>query len=206
MTDREKLILLDAGGVVVGSYTSKKVSDEIAKRSDRSAEESWVYFREHIYHQVWTGQENESWLWQQWLDWADLPSGSEEKQRWSQWAVDHVIPLAGAGEALARLSEQTDIWLLSNHCVNWLHPGLEKAGLLPYFSQLFISSEIGARKPQIEAYSQVLDSWSGRPENILYIDDKDEYLAPAARLGMNTLRSQDHPTEWLLVAENFLLD
>ncbi|MBL7799946.1 MAG: HAD family phosphatase [Chitinophagales bacterium] len=54
------------------------------------------------------------------------------------------------------------------------------------FDKAYYSNEIGFRKPEKELYEIVLNEIDLHPNEILFIDDKPENLAPAAALGINT--------------------
>lgn len=58
----------------------------------------------------------------------------------------------------------------------------------PLFSELnnvFLSNEIGKRKPQPEAFRHVLDALGVKPDRSVFIDDLEENVAAARTLGMH---------------------
>lgn len=58
----------------------------------------------------------------------------------------------------------------------------------PLFSELnnvFLSNEIGKRKPQPAAFRYVLDALDVKPERTVFIDDLEENVAAARALGMH---------------------
>lgn len=62
------------------------------------------------------------------------------------------------------------------------------------FKENIVSHEVGARKPEIEIYQIVLKKLNDlniKPEEALFVDDKEENLLPAKSLGINTLSVED---------------
>lgn len=54
------------------------------------------------------------------------------------------------------------------------------------FDRLFVSSEIGLRKPDAEAFDFVMDAISVKPEELLFFDDSQENIDGAKQLGIQT--------------------
>ncbi len=63
----------------------------------------------------------------------------------------------------------------------------KESGLYILFDKVFLSYEIGEKKPFIEIYEYVLELLKEFPEEILFIDNKLENLIPAKILGIHTL-------------------
>lgn len=53
--------------------------------------------------------------------------------------------------------------------------------------RIFLSYEIGFRKPDREAYEFVLSFLKARPEECVFIDDREENIAAAENLGIKTI-------------------
>ncbi len=56
------------------------------------------------------------------------------------------------------------------------------------YNQVFLSYEIGAKKPYSRIYKYVLSQVEENPEEILFIDNKIDNLIPAINLGFNVLQ------------------
>lgn len=54
------------------------------------------------------------------------------------------------------------------------------------FDKIYLSQEIGLRKPDKEVFEYVLQDISVDPEEVLFIDDSIQHLQTAETLGMNT--------------------
>jgi len=55
------------------------------------------------------------------------------------------------------------------------------------FNDLFFSCEKELKKPDLEFYELVIRELNVRPQECLFIDDKEENLLPAEKLGMKTV-------------------
>lgn len=64
---------------------------------------------------------------------------------------------------------------------------LREAGCYEGFAPLFLSFEQHMMKPDQRLYEHVIEAMQLTPQEILFIDDKEEYLAPARALGMRTV-------------------
>jgi FMN phosphatase YigB (HAD superfamily) len=64
---------------------------------------------------------------------------------------------------------------------------LRQTGCYDDFSPLFLSCEYRRMKPDRELYKQALQSLRVEADEVLFIDDKMEYLQPAQQLGMHTI-------------------
>lgn len=64
---------------------------------------------------------------------------------------------------------------------------LKAAGIYDDFDRLFLSHEVGLRKPDPEIYKYVLNSLNVIPEATLFIDDDTKNVEAAIALGMNSV-------------------
>ena len=59
------------------------------------------------------------------------------------------------------------------------------------FDDVFISCERGLKKPDLEFYELVIKEMNVSPQECLFIDDKEENLLPAEKLGMKTVLAKN---------------
>ncbi|TFF87771.1 MAG: HAD family phosphatase [Promethearchaeota archaeon] len=83
-----------------------------------------------------------------------------------------------AGYTVSLLSNTYDIHAKSN----------ELQGFFALFDHVFLSSEIGMRKPEIEKYKYVLKQLDAKAKQCIFIDDKLMNLVPARKLGMTVIQ------------------
>ena len=104
-------------------------------------------------------------------------------------------------KALIKAREQGPIYLLSN--VGALHWDLCHQTIMRYtgedalnwFEKTFASFELHLLKPEAAIYRHVIQETGLRPEDILFIDDRQENLDAAAAEGFQVLLSTDH--DWI---------
>lgn len=91
-----------------------------------------------------------------------------------------------AQETLARLSERVPLYAASNGFWKVQRDRLDKAGLLRYFTALFVSDVIGAEKPDKKFFDACLASCRFSPEKILMVGDSLQAdMAGAGRAGLD---------------------
>lgn len=66
---------------------------------------------------------------------------------------------------------------------------LQKGGWYDGFDPVLLSYDLGYAKPDPEIYDIALKRLGVRPEEILFIDDQEKCLTPAATLGMQVIRA-----------------
>lgn len=97
----------------------------------------------------------------------------------------------GAVQAIKRVSQHYDCYALTN--TNATHQAVWQplyATSLALFKQIFISSELGLRKPSSDIYHYVCRALSIKPENMLFFDDREENITTASELGFHTVLVQ----------------
>ncbi len=94
-------------------------------------------------------------------------------------------PYADVRPALERLAKNHRLALASN-TVGTARPWLERHGLTEFFRLLFLSNEVGHRKPQPEFFAGLIAACGGGPTAMLMVGDRtDTDLAPALSSGMH---------------------
>jgi len=122
-----------------------------------------------------------------------LPNNVTDQQIIDAWNAI----LIGIPEHRIRLLElirkHYRIFLLSNtnsiHYPEYIKDMKQKYGyndLLELFEKVYLSFEVGMRKPDIAFYKLVMDVNDLIPEETLFIDDSEQNLSPAASLGIRT--------------------
>ena len=85
------------------------------------------------------------------------------------------------------------IGILSNTVTPHARVLREKGIYKSFGDHVYLSHEIGIRKPDISAYQLAIDRMGVTvTQNVLYVDDRLPNLRPAETLGMHTLLAVDH--------------
>ena len=69
--------------------------------------------------------------------------------------------ISGAEEVCARLSEVCSLYLVTNGVASTQRRRMRESGLERYFTEMFISEELGFQKPQAEFFDRVFDGIPG---------------------------------------------
>ncbi len=126
-----------------------------------------------------------------------VPKGVTPNQIVSAWnAMLGKIP-SEKMELLTAVNSKYRIFMLSN--TNALHlPTVMKAwkdvtkfNMHDIFEKVYLSFEIGMRKPDMEIFNWVCEQNKLQPENTLFIDDSPQHINGAEKAGLKTHFYQD---------------
>jgi putative hydrolase of the HAD superfamily len=121
-----------------------------------------------------------------------IPKGITPNQIVSAWnAMLGNFPLKKI-ELLERVSKTHQTFLLSN--TNEIHMPIvyrkwNNVSSLPFnalFKQVYLSFEIGKRKPDVETFQWVIQQNKLNAEKTLFIDDSPQHIEGAKKAGLNT--------------------
>ncbi len=119
-----------------------------------------------------------------------IPDREAVKAAWNALLVG---PYAGRAEQLAQLKPHFSMALLSN--TNLYHFETYKEMCAPMFSQLdhlFLSYEMGVRKPGSEIFLQALDTMGWKADETLFVDDAIVNIDGAKAAGLRTFHLDRH--------------
>src|SRR5260221_1110075 len=85
------------------------------------------------------------------------------------------------------LSEKYKIYFLSDNVRTRVDKIHDRYGFLDWFEGGIFSHEVGMKKPHPKLYQLILEKAQTRPQEAVFIDDKEECLLPAAEMGMTTI-------------------
>jgi len=87
-----------------------------------------------------------------------------------------------------KLKNRYRLFLLSN--TNEMHFSyIEKRfDVIKVFDELILSYRVGSMKPDRKIYDHTIQKGGGDPARILYIDDREDLIGEAKKLGINTIR------------------
>lgn len=110
----------------------------------------------------------------------------------SGWNAIFEAEFAGAFELFERLRSRIPIYAFSNsNAMHQRHWERKYAKTLDLFHGVFVSCDLGLRKPDAAAFRHVSESIGVKPENILFFDDTLENVDGARGIGMSALRVRE---------------
>ena len=98
-------------------------------------------------------------------------------------------PIDGTLELFRMLKQKNSFrfYALTNWSAETFPIALGKYDFLHWFDGRHVSGEEKTRKPFLHFYESLLDKYSIKPDNALFIDDNIRNIAPAQSLGMHTI-------------------
>ena len=119
----------------------------------------------------------------------DLTLGWSESRIQQLWLADYRSWLSvnpATFDILADLDAgETRMAMLSNAGFDFASP-FRFSPMARFFERVFISAELGMRKPFQEIYEEVAEELSITPDEMIFIDNKQENVDGAAALGIQT--------------------
>ena len=119
---------------------------------------------------------------------ASLGIGISDAQFLEGWNAIFAGEMPDIAELLPRAAKQMPLYAFSN--TNRPHVDYfskEYAGVLGHFRELYLSSSIGLRKPDAEAFDHVVAAIGVPAERIVFFDDLAENIEGARARGLRTV-------------------
>jgi glucose-1-phosphatase len=105
------------------------------------------------------------------------------------WNAIFVGEMPGIEALLARAAKRLPLYAFSNtNAVHGAYFSARYAEVLRHFRKVFLSSTIGLRKPDAEAYDHVVQAIGVPAERIVFFDDLDENIRGARERGLKAVQ------------------
>jgi putative hydrolase of the HAD superfamily len=104
------------------------------------------------------------------------------------WNAIFVGEMPGIRSVLARIDGRLPLYVLSN--TNAMHQAcwsVRFADVLARFRKIYVSHDMGARKPEPEAFKAVVTDMGVAPERVLFFDDIADNVAGAEACGLQAV-------------------
>jgi len=125
--------------------------------------------------------------------------------------LDTYTLLPHVHETLQCLQGNYKLLALSNHPGPWMRYITEKFQIENIFEKIYISGEIGVKKPQEASFNKVLEDNKIFASDCIFVDDQYKNLTVATRMGFKTIHvttnenSGDHPVDGEIASLNELV-
>lgn len=134
----------------------------------------------------------------------DLPQPNclKEDDFWQGWNK-LIVAETKTVKLLPMLIQSCNVYLLSN--TNPRHINYEVASRFSFQNNVdkaFYSFDLGCRKPEEEIYLKALELAGAKPGESLLIDDVEENIEQARKLGFKTILYNNHESTLIELAEN----
>jgi len=179
-----KYVIFDFGGVFVEEAFSK-ARIEYARKTGLPISKIWKEIKP-CWKALEKGEIPEEEFWSRYEMQAkdkrfkkeEIKAIFESKQKRNEEIVNLILDLRKKGYKTA---------LLTNNVKEWLEEYEKKDPLSQYFEVVVSSHETKTVKPFPEIYQTMLERLKAKPEECVFIDDKQRNLDTAVSLGMKTI-------------------
>ncbi len=104
------------------------------------------------------------------------------------WNAIFVGEMPGINQLLARAAQHLPLYAFSNtNAPHVAHFSGQFADVLKHFRKIFVSSAIGLRKPDAEAYDHVVQAIGVQADRIVFFDDLTENIEGARQRGLKAV-------------------
>lgn len=183
-----KTIIFDLGGIYFTDGT-KNAINEISNRFNIPKEEVHNVLLGELGVQYRISEINEKEFWEK----AQALWGTNQDPKLlSDIWIEGYKPIEGIQHLVKKLTNNGyETLFLSNNVQERAKYLEEKYQFQQYFKDGAFSHIVGLIKPNIKLYQLILEKTKSKPEEIVYIDDKEKYLEPAKKLGMHVIQFKD---------------
>ncbi len=184
-------IIFDLGNVII-DLDIPATDKAFKKILGNSYEGAMTQLNEkNIFHQYEKGEISTAIFIQEVTNASTIKNEQAIKDAWNAMLLD--IP-ERRFETLKKAKGKYRTFCLSNtnelH-IEFIYAQLQESKKIPnlndYFERVYLSHEMGMRKPDKEIFMKVLSENSLQAENTLFIDDTAEHILGAKRVGINTI-------------------
>lgn len=183
-----KTIISDLGGVYFTDGTKNAIS-EISNRFSIPTEKVYKVLLGELGIQYRISKINEKEFWEK----AQVLWGTNQdyKLLTKIWAEGNK-PITRTVNIIKQLNQNGyEVLFLSNNIAERVDYLEERYHFKQNFKDGIFSHTAKIVKPNIKIYELVLEKTKSKAEEIVYIDDKEECLVPAKRLGMSVIQFKD---------------
>ena len=182
-----EILLFDIGGVVIDidferSFKKWSTHSGVPIESIKSG-----FSHDRVYEQHERGEIGSIEFYRHVTEHIEMELSFEQfKEGWNEILV---APFPQTIGLLHKLANRIPLYMLSNsnpmHKEHW-----EKnfADELEPFNQIFVSSDLGYRKPEVDAYLHVVEALNTSPEKIVFFDDLADNVEAARAVGMQAVQ------------------
>lgn len=116
------------------------------------------------------------------------------REAFREFMVAQSIPNRGAIDLMTGIASrgQWRMMTLNNESAELNEFRVRLFGLRPIFSAFLTSAYVGAQKPHATFYDRTLAIAHADPEHTVFIDDREENLAPARERGVHCIHATDN--------------
>ncbi len=182
-------VLFDLGGVLI-DWNPRYLFQKIFKDS-----KEMEYFLSHVCTPAWNAEQDAVRTFAEAVALAkqDHPEYSEAIEaydvRWEEMLGGINLKVAEILKALK--NKKIPVYALTNWSKEKFPIARKRYDILEQFDGIFVSGEIGVRKPYLEFYQLFLEQYAIEAQKAVFIDDVQENVEGAQQVGIHAIRFQN---------------
>lgn len=187
-------VIFDLGGVILDIDYNRTVEAFKALHFDDFDAHYSKMRQSGVFDQLERGEINEVEFVQIMQNTIPNASHQEIVNAWNAIILDFPV---GRLDYISRVRQQLPIFLLSNtneihfKCFDQLLLDKHGSQLKDHFNKVYLSHEIGHRKPEPKAWQVILNEQGLAANETLFIDDSPQHIQAAQTLGVQTIHLED---------------
>lgn len=192
MSDKEiRLVIFDIGRVIL-DFDHMITCRKLAKYSSKDEEYIYDYiFNSEVLNEYEKGKITSAKMFEAISDKLGLDIPFEKFKR--IWG-DIFTLKEGIEELIRRVKKAASIAVLSNTDEMHFDFIMDRVEIMKDFDWLFLSHEIGFRKPDKEIFEYIRDVTGFAPNEMIFIDDIEEFAEAASKYGIKGILFKDIDT------------
>lgn len=183
-----KIVLFDAVGVLFPKNTV--VGDDLAAQFNLS-EVQLTHMWKGFYPEYATGKLTTEQFLETFANTYNIPREQVTTDVFTRSFLRALTPMPGMEAILRALQNTTTTLAMLSDTSEMFADARRKWLFSEYFDHIFLSFEIGYKKPDARAFQAVLDYYRVKPDEVLFIDDTAENVTAAQHLGMHVIQFTD---------------
>lgn len=187
MAQHYTTIFFDWGGVIANDPGDEFLGQLIRDIGGTDAQVQEIF--ETYMRRFMRGQITEAAYWQELRTKYGLAIHDTISDEFKKWhgliANDDILALAAEAK-----SQGLQVAILSN-VIEPTYNAIEQAGFYQQFDAVIASCKVGYVKPEKEIYQIALSRLGATAHESIFIDDKQDYLEPAAAMGFTTILAKN---------------
>lgn len=178
-----KAIIFDLGGVLFTNGT-KQFAQWVNQEYGIEVERLRQILDEGLGTEYREGKISRDEFWKRALEELEIEANIDELE--DRWIQGYKL-IEGTKEIVLALAKQYKVYFLSDNVKERVEKINSLYNFLEWFEGGVFSHEVGVRKPDPKIYQTTLEKACVRPEDSVFIDDKEINLPPARELGIHTI-------------------
>jgi putative hydrolase of the HAD superfamily len=186
-----KFVVFDFGGVFV-SGGMKAARKFYGKRIGIDLDKFWHIDMRNYWNKLKTGKISEERFWEIFKKKLKRKGKDFDENEFKRLFFKYQRKNRGVAKIVKDLRKRGyKTAIISNNIKSWIDRFDEKDSLSKYFDFVICSEEVGYAKPDKKIYEIFLERAGTKPEECIFIDDKEKNLKVAEKMGMKVILFKD---------------